>query len=70
MRVVRAIADTGRTIVCTIHQPAIDIFEVRARRLFAESCFSRAQHAYNHFILVASCLCYCQYLLYLCSCWF
>ena len=33
MRVVRAIADTGRTIVCTIHQPAIDIFEVRAPRL-------------------------------------
>ena len=32
MRVVRAIADTGRTIVCTIHQPAIDIFEARAPR--------------------------------------
>ena len=29
MRVVRNVADTGRTIVCTIHQPAIDIFEVR-----------------------------------------
>lgn len=28
MRVVRNVADTGRTIVCTIHQPAIDIFEV------------------------------------------
>ena len=28
MRAVRNIGDTGRTIVCTIHQPAIDIFEV------------------------------------------
>ncbi|KAK7343909.1 hypothetical protein VNO77_13026 [Canavalia gladiata] len=27
MRTVRNIADTGRTIVCTIHQPSIDIFE-------------------------------------------
>ena len=28
MRVVRNVADTGRTIVCTLPQPAIDIFEV------------------------------------------
>jgi archaellum biogenesis ATPase FlaH len=27
MRVVRNIVDTGRTLVCTIHQPSIDIFE-------------------------------------------
>ena len=27
MRTVRNIVNTGRTIVCTIHQPAIDIFE-------------------------------------------
>ncbi|KAK3411034.1 hypothetical protein EUGRSUZ_J03049 [Eucalyptus grandis] len=27
MRAVRNIGDTGRTIVCTIHQPSIDIFE-------------------------------------------
>ncbi|XP_057469929.1 pleiotropic drug resistance protein 3-like isoform X1 [Actinidia eriantha] len=27
MRAVRNVADTGRTIVCTIHQPSIDIFE-------------------------------------------
>ncbi|KAL2324893.1 hypothetical protein Fmac_023951 [Flemingia macrophylla] len=27
MRTVRNTADTGRTIVCTIHQPSIDIFE-------------------------------------------
>ncbi|MED6135566.1 ABC transporter G member 44 [Stylosanthes scabra] len=27
MRAIRKIADTGRTIVCTIHQPNSDIFE-------------------------------------------
>ncbi|XP_030526427.1 pleiotropic drug resistance protein 1-like isoform X1 [Rhodamnia argentea] len=27
MRTVRNIVDTGRTIVCTIHQPSVDIFE-------------------------------------------
>ena len=27
MRAVRNIVNTGRTIVCTIHQPSIDIFE-------------------------------------------
>lgn len=27
MQVLRNIADTGRTVVCTIHQPSTDIFE-------------------------------------------
>jgi len=27
MRAVKNVVDTGRTVVCTIHQPSIDIFE-------------------------------------------
>lgn len=27
MRAVKNVTDTGRTVVCTIHQPSIDIFE-------------------------------------------
>lgn len=27
MRAVRNVVETGRTVVCTIHQPSIDIFE-------------------------------------------
>lgn len=46
MRVVRNIVNTGRTIACTIHQPAIDIFEVSSYRMllfwqWAECCGNR-----------------------------
>lgn len=38
MRTVRNIVNTGRTIVCTIHQPSIDIFESFDEVVFLSNC--------------------------------
>ncbi|XP_021275610.1 LOW QUALITY PROTEIN: pleiotropic drug resistance protein 3-like [Herrania umbratica] len=37
MRAVKNVADTGRTIVCTIHQPSIDIFEAFDELIFLKT---------------------------------
>ncbi|MCO5579434.1 hypothetical protein L7F22_033289 [Adiantum nelumboides] len=41
MRAVKNIVKTGRTVVCTIHQPSIDIFEAfdEVHHLYAITCF-------------------------------
>ena len=38
MRIVRNTVDTGRTVVCTIHQPSMDIFESFDEVKKTESC--------------------------------
>ncbi|EOY31540.1 Pleiotropic drug resistance 2 [Theobroma cacao] len=37
VRAVKNVADTGRTIVCTIHQPSIDIFEAFDELIFLKT---------------------------------
>ncbi|KAE8099776.1 hypothetical protein FH972_017730 [Carpinus fangiana] len=44
MRAVKNVAQTGRTVVCTIHQPSIDIFEA-----FDEVATSYWWQKHSHF---------------------
>ena len=67
MRTVRNIVNTGRTIVCTIHQPSIDIFESfdellllkrGGETIFAGQLGHLSTHLINYFqvvVTVAAC---------------
>jgi ABC-type multidrug transport system ATPase subunit len=51
MRTVRNIVNTGRTIVCTIHQPSIDIFESfdEVKGVTKKSLYSYQFHKHESF---------------------
>jgi ABC-type multidrug transport system ATPase subunit len=46
MRAVRNTVDTGRTVVCTIHQPSIDIFESFDEVKITTAIFPSISHLY------------------------
>ena len=45
MRAVKNVTETGRTVVCTIHQPSIDIFEAfdEVSRIFFHLYYGRLE---------------------------
>lgn len=73
MRTVRNIVNTGRTIVCTIHQPSIDIFEsfdevfsLRIGEIFINKVFSLDMSNVRNQTSLCPCFC-CSYpILFVC----
>jgi len=54
MRTVRNTVDTGRTVVCTIHQPSIDIFEAFDEVHLADIIFLRSVRDFWYIIYFSS----------------
>ena len=50
MRTVRNTVDTGRTVVCTIHQPSIDIFDAFDEVLISPRLRNKIVSWFLHFI--------------------
>jgi archaellum biogenesis ATPase FlaH len=44
MRAVRNTVDTGRTVVCTIHQPALHVFDVSISMIMCCILWLRSVH--------------------------
>ncbi|PKA60805.1 putative pleiotropic drug resistance protein 2 [Apostasia shenzhenica] len=60
MRTVRNTVNTGRTVVCTIHQPSIDIFEAFDEVCILSRYIKEILHVINSIILCCIfCSCFC-----------
>lgn len=55
MRTVRNTVDTGRTVVCTIHQPATDIFEAFDKVKIQNLDLSASSHVRDNILLLPHC---------------
>jgi len=57
MRTVRNTVNTGRTVVCTIHQPSIDIFEVCSATALSSHGAPRNSALLQQLCCLPNCIC-------------